>query len=104
MGIFLLIILGLFIWAIIRPVWIARKRWQEMQRQAEEYYNRQNQRRPQSEPQRKQKKIDPTVGEYVEFTETHIHSEETKETADGKTTIETESQITDITWEDIPEK
>lgn len=61
---------------------------------------RQQQQR-QQQPPRPKKKIDPTVGEYVEFTETTV----TRTTTDGPTTTtttETESQITDITWEDLP--
>lgn len=89
-------------WSVIRPVWIMRKRWREMQRQTEQFYKRQKQAQ-QPEPRRKAKKIDPTVGEYVEFTEQVVSTTEST-TSDAHTTVQTESQITDITWEDLPEK
>lgn len=53
-------------------------------------------------PARKNKKIDPAVGEYVAFEE--IHSETTTQTTstDGaKTTFRAESQIEDAVWEEI---
>ena len=54
-------------------------------------------------PSRKQKKIDPTVGEYVEFTE--MEATTTSETdAQGNTRVRTEAQVTDVKWEDIPDK
>lgn len=60
-------------------------------------------RRQQSAPRRQaKKKIDPNVGEYVEFTETTTSTTTTD--ADSKsTTVVTESQITDVTWEDLPD-
>lgn len=52
-------------------------------------------------PEPVKKKIDPTVGEYVEFTETTTTT--TRETPEGtETTVNIEQQVTDIQWEDIP--
>lgn len=52
-------------------------------------------------PERKKKKIDPSVGEYVAFeeiSETVTYSETTK------TDFRPEPQISDAEWEEIPEK
>lgn len=66
---------------------------QEQQRQQ---YHAQRQR-----SQQHKKKIDPTVGEYVQFTE--VTTKETHTQADGSTSSvsESESQVTDVTWEDL---
>ena len=57
-----------------------------------------------SAPQ-KRKKIDRTVGEYVEFEEIAETHTETHTRADGSSyrseTTEVEQQITDVEWEDI---
>lgn len=50
-------------------------------------------------PKKRKKKIDPSVGEYVEFTET-VCMEQTPPREPPA--IKVEQQITDITWEDIP--
>lgn len=53
------------------------------------------------EPPVTKKKIDPTVGEYVEFTETVETS--TRQTPEGEeTSVRVEQQITDVQWEDLP--
>lgn len=55
---------------------------------------------PQPRPARQGKKIDPTVGEYVEFEEVQVY--ESTET-DGKKQVkfEAEEQITDVEWEEV---
>ncbi len=80
-----------------------------MQDQARQFHERYNQRRPrQPEPtrhRRKGKKIDPSVGEYVEFTETIGSTTDDGRKTDatnGRNNVQTESQITDVTWEDLP--
>lgn len=61
----------------------------------------QNRQQQQPQPPAHKKKIDPTVGEYVEFTETETSvREETPEGTESTTIIE--QQITDIQWEDLP--
>ncbi len=63
----------------------------------------QQQQRRQAQPQQPAHKkiIDPTVGEYVEFTETETTTH--VETPEGtETTTVIEQQITDIQWEDLP--
>ncbi len=65
---------------------------------------RQQERKQQSqqpEPPVAKKKIDPTVGEYVEFTET-VEST-TRQTPEGEeNSVRVEQQITDVQWEDLP--
>lgn len=46
----------------------------------------------------RRKKIDPSVGEYIEFTEI----KGTTETPGERPKVKVESQITDIEWEDLP--
>lgn len=69
-----------------------RDAYREAQRRA-----RGQTRRPPEQPAKPKKKIDPTVGEYVQFTEVA----ETRTAPDGTTTETRESQITDVTWEDL---
>lgn len=68
-------------------------------------FGRQNQTRSQQQQQRRQssrakkKKIDPTVGEYVEFTETTVERSHS-----DSTPIEPEQQVSDIDWTDLPRR
>ncbi len=51
---------------------------------------------------RRSKRIDPSVGEYVQFEEITEDTATTVETnAAGDTTVTTESQIEDAVWEDV---
>lgn len=52
----------------------------------------------QGKPRRRGKKIDPSVGEYIEFTEI----KGTTVTEGERPKVTAESQITDIEWEDLP--
>lgn len=54
----------------------------------------------QSAPARSGKKIDPSVGEYVEFEEVQ-HYESTETDGRREVKFETEEQITDVEWEDV---
>jgi len=58
----------------------------------------QEQRRNTYERPQHRKKIDPTVGEYVEFTEIEGHTTSTKVKPNGPT----ENQVSDVEWEDLP--
>lgn len=68
-------------------------------------------RQQQQQPTPKPKKIDPSIGEYVEFeefTETETKTEASTDTGQGstphtttKTTSTGESRITDVEWEDL---
>lgn len=57
-----------------------------------------NERQSRERPRAKRKKIDPTVGEYIEFTEISGTSTTTAAKPNGPI----ENQITDIEWEDLP--
>lgn len=108
MEILLLIIIGLLIWWIlIRPAIFVRRQWRQMQDQARQFheqYNRQQSRPSESHRRRRKKKIDPSVGEYVEFTETTDSATggRSSDAGSGRTDVQPESQITDVTWEDLP--
>ncbi len=99
MTIFIVICILLMVWAMIIGPFVKLIRVSRSWKQAAEQQNRR--RRQQQQPPKPKKKIDPTVGEYVEFTETTVTRTET----DGNTTTtttETEQQIADNTWEDLP--
>lgn len=57
--------------------------------------NRQQQQQPRRS---RRKKIDPSVGEYIEFTEVKGSTA----TAAAPANVKVESQISDIEWEDLP--
>lgn len=91
----LLIILGVWFFMIapFLRLWRASKGWRDMYSQT-----RDRARRPADpEPPKKKKKIDPEVGEYVEFTETTT----VRQTPDAPPTVEQEQQVTDVTWTDL---
>lgn len=54
-----------------------------------------------SQPQPKQKKIDPNVGEYVEFEEIQVSETKTQTSTYSSATYKSESQIDDVEWEEI---
>lgn len=106
MSLFLTLIILFFVWSFIiwpfiKLVKISR-RWRDAFTPPRS--NGRQQQRQRAEPQRPKKKIDPTVGEYVEFTETIVTSASEPSDNDAATDTIVESQITDVTWEDIPEK
>lgn len=107
MSLFLIIILGAIVWYfLIRPMLVVRRQFRQMQdafnpqgRSRQQHAQR---RRPgQEPPRRKKKKIDPGVGEYVEFTET-TEVNRSNDGSEERTEVRSESQITDVTWEDLP--
>ena len=100
----IIIILAYLFWRYVVPYLIRRKLEKTF---GFDPRNAQNQRRQRQQTQPQQpahkKIIDPTVGEYVELTETETTSR--VETPEGtETTTVTEQQITDIQWEDLPPK
>lgn len=101
MSLLLIIALVLLLWYYVLP-YLIRRRFQRTFGFDPRDPNRQRrQQQPKPEPPVKKKKIDPTVGEYVEFTETVETT--TRVTPEGEgTTVKTEQQITDIQWEDLP--
>lgn len=100
MTFFIVICILVMVWAFIIGPFVRLIRVSRSWRQAAEQ-QRQRRSARQQQPPRPKKKIDPTVGEYVEFTETTVNRTETDGTATTIST-ETEQQITDITWEDLP--
>lgn len=99
----LLFLILIFYWFIIRPYLKVRRVMKNAQRQANEFFGGNGSRfgggpsghKPY--PPRRTKKIDPDVGEYVEFEEittvtTYTHTE---------THYEIEDQIEDADWEEI---
>lgn len=105
MTLLLIILLGILAWKYLIPYLIRRQLRKTFgydptsgpRRQT----GNQQSRQPQQQPRpRSKKKIDPNIGEYVEFTETSETT--TRQTSDGNTEIKTEQQITDVQWEDLP--
>lgn len=98
----LLIVIGLFLlfWYYVVPYLIRRqiRKTFGFDPRAQRQQQKKGQQQPQ--PPAHKKKIDPTVGEYVEFTET-VTQTRTK-TPEGEETTTIEQQITDIQWEDLP--
>ena len=102
----LLFFVQIFYWFIIRPYLKVRKVMKNAQRQANEFFgggssygaNNYGQSSGQAHyPRRHHKKIDPDVGEYIEFEElTSITTYSYTETH-----YEIEDQIEDADWEDI---
>lgn len=104
---FLIFLLIILYWFVIRPYLKVRKVMKNAQRQASEFFGgagspfgggRAGQRpRNASHPRRRRKKIDPDIGEYIEFEEistftTYTYTEKN---------YETEEQISDAEWEEI---
>lgn len=100
----IVILILLFVWFFMIAPFIrlykASKQWRNVFEQAQKQ-QRQQQSTDNRQPPAAKKKIDPTVGEYVEFTETtEVATDHTDDTG-SSIRVETEAQITDITWEDI---
>lgn len=102
----LLLLLILVIYFIIVPIVKALLMVQRLKNQARDMFNRatgrstdnsSNYNNPQS--QRPRKKIDPGVGEYVEFEEIEVTAR--TQTDNGNVSYRTESQITDVEWEEV---
>lgn len=109
MSLFLALIILLLVWFLLISPFIklfrVSRQWQntfkQAQQQQQQRYRQQQQRQRNPQPESK-KKIDPAVGEYVEFTETQVTHTTTEADGSSETTHMTESQITDVTWEDLP--
>lgn len=92
----------------IRLIRVSRQ-WQNTfkqarnQQQQRQQQHQQQQQRRRSGTQHPGKKIDPSVGEYVEFTETTTPQTDT-DAAPRTAHTPVEQQITDVTWEDLPAK
>lgn len=106
---FLLLLLCLFMLAwlmrgqILR--WLLHKSLNQYARRAESQFAAGQAPRERkggwSNPLKRRKKIDPAVGEYVRFTETSATATGTTDQQTERTDVHTETQITDVEWEDI---
>lgn len=86
-------------------IWRLRNQYRRAQQRMNDIFGSAtgNRRQAQPKPERKAKKIDPNVGEYVAFEEIKV-SQTTTVTDDPSTntrTVKTESQIEDAVWEEI---
>ena len=104
------ILLFLLIFFVIIPLckalwhgWKIRQQWkQATQGMRDAFRQAQEQQKAREEEARKpKKKIDPEVGEYVAFEEIACDVKTEARSADGHTTVRTESQVEDAVWEDI---
>lgn len=110
MSFFLLLFIAFLVYFVAIPLWRVYSAVNRQRRAMRDFFGQarsgqQNDRsrsgfsRPSQQPRRK-KKIDPNIGEYVEFEE--IESTTTTQTAEGTTTdYRRESQVTDVEWEDV---
>lgn len=101
-GLLLLILfvwLGIRIWRFASNVHNINRAYSDAMKRAREQQFRQHQQARQNQPQTK-KRIDPNVGEYVEFTEVS-EVKQTKTNSGSRTEVKSESQIEDITWEEL---
>lgn len=84
--------------------WMFHRQWKQATDNLRNAFNgggRDGSSQQPEQPKRKKKKIDPNVGEYVAFEEIKVSAETTTETGDSYSSVRTESQIEDITWEDV---
>lgn len=101
MTFFIILLLAILAWFYLAP-WLLRRYVSKKFRSFST--PRQDQRRADTPQATPKKKIDPEVGEYVEFTETTETAHTVNPDGSTKTTTATEQQVTDIQWEDIDNK
>lgn len=103
--IFLLILLLVWFFMIAPFIRLYRtsKQWRNAFEQAQKQQQQRRRNNAPRPPAPPKKKIDPTVGEYVEFTETVVAESEWKSTQTTSDAVHTEreSQVSDISWEEI---
>lgn len=108
MGTLILLLILFFVgYPLIKALWRGyqlHRQWRKATEGLRDAFSQaqgQQRRSDPAKPRQKKKKIDPSVGEYVAFEE--ISCEVKSENADGstKTTYRRESQVEDVTWEDI---
>ncbi|MDE6642860.1 MAG: hypothetical protein K2K27_02020 [Muribaculaceae bacterium] len=105
MSIFLFLFLAFLFYFIILPIIKGMMFVSKVRNQTRDMFNQatgrgSGKKQNNSQPQPKQKKIDPNVGEYVEFEEIEV----TATDSSGNTThvnYQKETQITDVEWEEI---
>lgn len=101
----LLIIISAIIFFVVIPAVRVYMTVRRAQKQAREFFDRgsnynskQNRRNPHQH--QREKKIDPDVGEYVDFEEIASYSDPSSSYAE-KVDFKAESQIEDAEWEDV---
>lgn len=86
-------------------VWTFRRRYTDMQRRMADAMRgaaASGAGRAPRKPQRRKKKIDPAVGEYVTFEEVHSETSQVRDDSDGTTvSFKAEEQIEEAVWEEI---
>lgn len=112
MGFFLTLFLLLIFWYLLRPairLWLVVR---HAQRQANDFFrsasgnertsSEQNYRARQHQNRRRSgKKIDPNVGEYVDFEEITVYQHSSPSDSGKNIKFTSESQIEDAEWEDV---
>lgn len=106
-GLLLLFLIVFIIWPLLRAGLLVYKARKQMRDLFGGGARKGGARRQEQQPPRRRKKIDPNVGEYVEFEEIKTYTQssgevrtETSETGSSGRTV-TEEQIEDAEWEDI---
>lgn len=106
-GLLLLFLIVFIIWPLLRAGLLVYKARKQMRDLFGGGARKGGGRRQEQQPPRRRKKIDPNVGEYVEFEEIKTYTQssgevrtETSETGSSGRTV-TEEQIEDAEWEDI---
>jgi hypothetical protein len=107
MSLILLILFILFVYFIVFPLFRVGKFVYKTRKQMKGFYNAQNgnagsnkARGQQQQPRQTEKKIDPNVGEYVEFEELADNPAQTQANT-SHTNYAPSSPIEDAEWEDI---
>lgn len=108
MSLIFFILLILFVWFILLPALKVYRAYSNLRKQARDFFGgnpRTDKQTPHGDPSRapkpKRKKIDPNIGEYVEFEEITVSTTSTSENGHTTTNYRRESQVTDVEWEDI---
>lgn len=122
MGFFGFALLLFFIFVVVWPLWRLWRVMGNIKKRQQDYINQMfGGARPAGEDtprdsrrkggwsrpaEKKRKKIDPEVGEYVKFHEITVETDTTSTTETGTDdttrTVYTESQIEDVEWTDLP--
>lgn len=114
MSLLVLILLFIFAYYVLLPMIRGLMQFNRMRSNARDFFNSMNQqasgarsdsRQPQ-QPAPKKKKIDPSVGEYVDYEEitveqTTVNATTATDGTSSTTRIDVEQQIVDVEWEDI---
>lgn len=119
MSLLTIFILVLLFYFVVRPLWHVYTAVRNQQQATRDFmrsmgfepgngssrpggFGRRRRREEPKQPEPKKKKIDPNIGEYVDYEEVGTVSTYTETTADkGSSRVVVEQQIVDAEWEDI---